>query len=116
MSSSSSVNYIRIEYVGYFRKYFNPWRSKAYYNLRVTLGAFTNTNMKSHDKFAAFNADFISGKEMTVFVPLNLENQTCFYERTLNQSYFIEFIFETIQMPSRDRFKCQLFDLSSLMS
>ena len=50
------------------------------------------------------------------FVPLNLENQTCFYERTLNQSYFIEFIFETIQMPSRDRFKCQLFDLSSLMS
>ena len=50
--------------------------------------------MKSCNKFAAFHVDFISG---LFFVPLNLENQMCSYERTLNQSYFIEFIFETIQ-------------------
>ena len=64
-------------------------------------GTFTNTNMNSPDKFATFDEDFISDMEMTVFqvffVPFNLENQTCFYERTLNQSYFTEFIFETIQ-------------------
>ena len=68
--------------------YFNPWRSKAYYNLRVTLGAFTNTNMKSHDKFAAFNADFISGMEMTIFCSAQFRKSNVFLRKDIESIIF----------------------------